>query len=615
MPSLTSPGKILRLELNNFKSYKGLQTIGPFSDFTAIIGPNGAGKSNLMDAISFVLGVRTGQLRGTQLRDLIYAFDDREKEQSGRRAFVRLVYQLAGGSEIRFTRTILPTGGSEYQIDGSNVNWDEYNGKLRSLGILVKARNFLVFQGDVESIASKNPKELTGLLEQISGSEELKRDYEALEEQKARAEEKSALIYQRKRTIVMERKQKKEQKEEAEKHFRLQDELKSLKKEHYLWQLHNIEKDIDKTTDDLDSEKKSREDLLHELEHYEAEALKKKKEQAKYLKEIAHCEKKISERSTRLDKSQPELMKLNEETSRINSKIKSNRKELERKKEEKRKHGEDIKELQKGIQDLTAQLEALNEKSRDGTGKLPLLDSQLTEYFQIKEDAGMKTAKLRDEKELLDRQQHTDIEAQKNLEENLQQLSNREHELEAQEDQMRARLKKILDTSAKQKDELADLKKELREMQDKHQKSRSKHENLKSKIAEIENQLRELKADRYENERDTRLSQAVETLKRLFQGVHGRMTDLCRPTQKKYNLAVTVAMGRFMDAVVVEDESTGKECIKYLKEQRLPPQTFIPLQSVRVKPIIERLRTLGGTAKLIFDVIQYPLPKLVSVVL
>ena len=52
--------------------------------------------------------------------------------------------------------------------------------------------------------------------------------------------------------------------------------------------------------------------------------------------------------------------------------------------------------------------------------------------------------------------------------------------------------------------------------------------------------------------------------------------------------------------------------MQYLKEQRLPPQTFIPLQSIRVKPIIERLRALGGTAKLVFDVIQYPLLKLVS---
>ena len=93
---------------------------------------------------------------------------------------------------------------------------------------------------------------------------------------------------------------------------------------------------------------------------------------------------------------------------------------------------------------------------------------------------------------------------------------------------------------------------------------RQKYENLKSKIDELEKQLRELKADRYENERDSRLSQAVETLKCLFQGVHGRMTELCRPTQKKYNLAVTVAMGKFMDAVVVEDEQTGKECIKVI---------------------------------------------------
>ncbi|XP_050257227.1 uncharacterized protein LOC126702546 isoform X2 [Quercus robur] len=40
---------------------------------------------------------------------------------------------------------------------------------------------------------------------------------------------------------------------------------------------------------------------------------------------------------------------------------------------------------------------------------------------------------------------------------------------------------------------------------------------------------------------------------------------------------------------------------QYLKEQRLPPQTFIPLQSIHVKPIIERLRALGVTAKLVFD--------------
>ena len=37
-----------------------------------MIGSNGSGKSNLFDAISFVLGVRSAQLRSAQLRDLIY---------------------------------------------------------------------------------------------------------------------------------------------------------------------------------------------------------------------------------------------------------------------------------------------------------------------------------------------------------------------------------------------------------------------------------------------------------------------------------------------------------------------------------------------------------------
>ncbi|XP_031403402.1 structural maintenance of chromosomes protein 1 [Punica granatum] len=605
MPSLVSPGKILRLELENFKSYKGHQVIGPFYDFTAIIGPNGAGKSNLMDAISFVLGVRTGQLRGAQLKDLIYAFDDSEKEQKGRRAFVRLVYLMGNGSELQFTRTITSTGGSEYRIDGKVVTWDEYKARLKSLGILVNARNFLVFQGDVESIASKNPKELTVLLEQISGSEELKRDYEQLEVEKAAAEEKSALVYQKKRTVVMERKQKKEQKEEAEKHLHLQEQLKNLKQEYYLWQLYNIEKDITKTNEELQNEKGNREGVLRELEHFEHEASKKKKEQAKYSKEIMQCEKRIAERSSKLDKNQPQLLKLKEEKSRIRSKIESNKKELERKRKERKKRANDIAELERGIKDLTAKLEGLREKGRDGGKKLQLDDDALQQYFRIKEDAGMRTAKLRDEKEVLDRQQHADIEAQKNLEENLQQLQNRDHELELQEEQMRSRLDGILKSSAKKKEDLTALKKELRVMQDKHKKSRIRHENLKSKLDEVEDKLSESRADRHETERDAKLSKAVETLKQLFPGVHGRVTELCKPTQKKYNLAVTVAMGKFMDAVVVDDENTGKECIKYLKDSRLPPQTFIPLQSVRVKPLIERLRTLGRTSKLIFDVIQF----------
>lgn len=46
--------------------------IGPFSLFTFVIGPNGGGKSNVLDAISFVLGLGLKDLRCRSYDQLIY---------------------------------------------------------------------------------------------------------------------------------------------------------------------------------------------------------------------------------------------------------------------------------------------------------------------------------------------------------------------------------------------------------------------------------------------------------------------------------------------------------------------------------------------------------------
>ena len=96
-----SSGRILRIEVENFKSYKGKQIIGPFVNFTCVIGPNGAGlklitrltiqgKSNLMDAISFVMGLRAYFLRSSNLKQLIYKSDS----ESANSAYVRVYLNI-----------------------------------------------------------------------------------------------------------------------------------------------------------------------------------------------------------------------------------------------------------------------------------------------------------------------------------------------------------------------------------------------------------------------------------------------------------------------------------------------------------------------------------------
>ena len=38
--------------------------------------------------------------------------------------------------------------------------------------------------------------------------------------------------------------------------------------------------------------------------------------------------------------------------------------------------------------------------------------------------------------------------------------------------------------------------------------------------------------------------------------------DLCKPTQRKYETAISVVFGRNIDAVVVDEEKTAIDCIE-----------------------------------------------------
>lgn len=81
--------------------------------------------------------------------------------------------------------------------------------------------------------------------------------------------------------------------------------------------------------------------------------------------------------------------------------------------------------------------------------------------------------------------------------------------------------------------------------------------------------------------------------------------DLCKPTQRKYDLAVSVIMGKNMDSIVVDDGKTAMECIKYMRDQRSGQATFLPLDSIQVKPVQEKYRAFVKGARLALDVIQF----------
>ena len=64
---------ITHIENENFKSYQGKRTLGPFhKSFTSIVGPNGSGKSNVIDSMLFVFGYRANKIRLKKISHLIH---------------------------------------------------------------------------------------------------------------------------------------------------------------------------------------------------------------------------------------------------------------------------------------------------------------------------------------------------------------------------------------------------------------------------------------------------------------------------------------------------------------------------------------------------------------
>ena len=64
-------------------------------------------------------------------------------------------------------------------------------------------------------------------------------------------------------------------------------------------------------------------------------------------------------------------------------------------------------------------------------------------------------------------------------------------------------------------------------------------------------------------------------------------------------------MGKHMDSIVVDTEKVGQDCIRYLRDERVGVATFIPLDTVVVSEINDRYRNLGGSTKLVVDVVDF----------
>ena len=144
--------------------------------------------------------------------------------------------------------------------------------------------------------------------------------------------------------------------------------------------------------------------------------------------------------------------------------------------------------------------------------------------------------------------------------------------------------KAIADGSA----EMQVLRQQRQQTQTDLNNSQRELDSIASELEEVSTKLRDAGDDRRRSKQEEKLNGAIETMKRIFPGVLGKLEDLCKPIQRRYALAVSVTAGKHMDAIVVESRQVAQECIGYLKDQRIGTCAFLPLDNLLTAPIPSR---------------------------
>ena len=567
-----------------------------------------------MDAISFVLGVRSVHLRASELKDLIYSenalHDNHEisfHEDVPTRASVMAVIEDTKHTEHRFQRIVNANASTEYRYNGRITTYASYNAKLEQLNILVKTRNFLVFQGDVESVAEQCSKDLSDLMDQISGSRTLKNEYdEARISYEEAAEQLTALVSKRK-LLQNELRQVRQHKEAFDRFGALKNEVHNHTIQKILWRLYHINEIIEIHTDWIEAHASRGEQAqkrLHEKEQMLSEA-RSMLGSVQQKKLDLENERKQANRS--LDGIRPEKDRLIERIEHVNRKLQQAQFLYKQAEKDHDTLKESLKRLESDaelVQTCSDKMKAEQEAALAATS-IKLNETDLQNYHDLKLKSQSTVVQERSQMEQLQRKIR---EKQTSLDVHQDRIQDMESKLERLE-QLLASLSETQAELATREPESAEklgrAKSILSTLQSKKESISSREKQLNEALVGCYNRLLRMGQDQRVHEREARLRESLRSLRTIFPGVHGRLLDLCKPTQRKYELAIATALGRNAEAVVVNHEKTAVECIEYLRNQRAGQATFIPLDTIQTKPINDRLRSLSPQARLAIDVIQY----------
>jgi chromosome segregation protein len=594
--------RLLELEFENFKSFKGHVTVPLGPGFTCITGPNGSGKSNITDAILFILGSRsTKLLRARKLKQLIYGFQEGNKKKTGPKACkVSMVFDNSDRflaiekDQVTFTKGIRLRGNDTttyYQLDGIKSSAREFEALFSRAGLYATGYN-IIQQGDVIQTSLMSGTERRRKIEDVAGITAYDNRLRSTRSARNSVEADLTLLKDRAKEAKRTLNQLEREKEDAEK---LEEILDKIKENELLLKFRNVF--------DFEAEIGSRREVV---ERYTEELSELEKEQKKIKEDIRGKENQFGNIEKNIavsggDKArelQEELDKTRVAHALSERNVDGATKRLQELEVSRKILDEDHKIASKELKNLNSDLTTISKNVSKIEEKIAIKVSKLSELEGAAANNSEAVSTQRDELEIL-RKDAGELEMQR-------------HRLDGEKEQIEIQLASAreqvirsnkwlesIETDVKEADyQLKDLEVGKKSTTQNLDKVKTKHNKIltmigthQEKLGRIESKLRTSSMKLASQEAAQRAreefggyAKGVQALlecrdKGELRGIIGTIAELGR-VDEKYATALETAAGARMQSIVTEDDSAAASAIDFLKRNNIGRVRFLPLNKV-----------------------------------
>ncbi len=587
-----------RLEIQGFKSFPEKIRLDFKQGITGVVGPNGSGKSNISDAIRWVLGEQSARtLRGDKMEDIIFAGTKNRKPLG----FAEVTIYLDNTDkklnidyiEVAVTRKVYRSGESGYYINGTSCRLKDIHELFMDTGI-GKEGYSIIGQGKIDAILSNKAEDRRALFEEAVGIIKFKN--RRIQAENRLEEVRKNLVRTNDIISELERQLKPlfEQREKAKEFLKLSNQLKTIHINLFIEEYKRAESNIKNILDSIESLnstiislQQQKQNFVKNQEKLKIDLIDKEQEIEKIISIISGININIEQNQNNINLDNQNIKFIKDNIERIKNEQNQNNELILKKNEEIKyiKVSIEAKNLEYELKNqefnnLTIQLESILANMNKSEEEFKKINNQIVEKMYIASEISNKLTLYKSSKQTL-KEKFNQIEEEIGLyKSKINERITRKMVLEKtlvdikqQEKSISQNINSYNLDFEKNKNELYNIKQTNSEANRKYMELKNKHKILEELERDYEGYFSSVKAILKEKEVNIR-----------FSGICGAIGELIS-VPKQYETAIEIALGGYIQNIVTKTEQDAKIAISYLKESKKGRATFLPISSIKPKPM------------------------------